>query len=166
MEGLRLMRELGGQIDLPIHVYGPETHMTAIVAMSLGQEPVEDPKPTEVSTGNFLLPSMVSFRYYRGICELIALRYSDFLLALSSFTTFLFARQHSMLITIIQTCEMNFHSIVNLNLNSDQQLFQILATMYNASQKHESTFTPYVWSERIFDSRPFIYNKTFLKKIL
>ena len=126
MEGLRLMRELGGQIDLPIHVYGPETHMTAIVAMSLGQEPVEDPKPTEVSTGNFLLPSMVSFRYYRGICELIALRYSDFLLALSSFTTFLFARQHSMLITIIQTYEMNFHSIVNLNLNSDNNSFKFL----------------------------------------
>merc|ERR1711936_1230040 len=58
LEGLRLMRELGGQIDLPIHVYGPETHMTAIVAMALGQEPIEDPKPTEVSTGNFLLPSM------------------------------------------------------------------------------------------------------------
>ena len=52
------MRELGGQIDLPIHVYGPETHMTAIVAMALGQEPIEDPQPTEVSTGNFLLPSM------------------------------------------------------------------------------------------------------------
>ena len=59
LEGLRLMRELGGQIDLPIHVYGPETHMTSIVAMALGQEPIEDPKPTEVSTGNFLLPSMV-----------------------------------------------------------------------------------------------------------
>lgn len=58
LEGLRLMRELGGQLDLPIHVYGPETHMTAIVAMALGQEPIEDPQPTEVSTGNFLLPSM------------------------------------------------------------------------------------------------------------
>jgi len=58
LEGLRLMRELGGQIDLPIHVYGPETHMTAIVAMALGQEPIEDPKPTEVSTANFSLPSM------------------------------------------------------------------------------------------------------------
>ncbi len=59
LEGLRLMRELGGQIDLPIHVYGPETHMTAIVAMALGQEPVEDPQPSEVETGNFLLPTMV-----------------------------------------------------------------------------------------------------------
>jgi ATP citrate (pro-S)-lyase len=50
---------LGGQLDLPIHVYGPETHMTAIVAMALGQEPIEDPQPTDVTTGNFLLPSMV-----------------------------------------------------------------------------------------------------------
>jgi len=58
LEGLRLMRELGGQIDLPIHVYGPETHMTAIVAMALGQEPIEDPKPTEDSTANFSLPTM------------------------------------------------------------------------------------------------------------
>ena len=59
LEGLRLMRELGGQIDLPIHVYGPETHMTAIVAMALGQEPIEDPKPTDTSTANFSLPTMV-----------------------------------------------------------------------------------------------------------
>ena len=59
LEGLRLMRELGGQIDLPIHVYGPETHMTAIVAMALGLEPIEDPKPTEDSTANFSLPTMV-----------------------------------------------------------------------------------------------------------
>ena len=52
------MKELGTALDIPIHVYGPETHMTAIVAMALGQEPIEDPQPTEVSTGNFLLPSM------------------------------------------------------------------------------------------------------------
>ena len=38
--------------------------MTAIVAMALGQEPIEDPKPTEVSTGNFLLPSMVRIILY------------------------------------------------------------------------------------------------------
>ena len=63
LEGLRLMRELGGQIDLPIHVYGPETHMTAIVAMALGQEPIKDPIPTEESTANFSLPTMVIYNY-------------------------------------------------------------------------------------------------------
>ncbi len=36
-EGLRLMRNLGERIALPIEVYGPETHMTKIVPMSLGK---------------------------------------------------------------------------------------------------------------------------------
>lgn len=36
-EGLRLMRDLGSSLGVPIFVYGPETHMTAIVAMALGQ---------------------------------------------------------------------------------------------------------------------------------
>ena len=36
---------------------------------------------------------------------------------------------------------------------------------YTAPQKHESTFTAYVCTERIFDSRPFLYNKIFLKKL-
>lgn len=35
-EGLRRMKELGTAIGLPIHVYGPRTHMTAIVPMALG----------------------------------------------------------------------------------------------------------------------------------
>jgi len=34
-EGLRIMRELGEQLDVPIEVYGPETHMTKIVSMAL-----------------------------------------------------------------------------------------------------------------------------------
>ena len=34
--------------------------------------------------------------------------------------------------------------------------------LYTASQKHESTLlhSPYVCTERVFDSRPFKYNKT------
>ena len=43
--------------------------MTAIVAMALGQEPIEDPKPTEVSTGNFLLPSMVRITFTIKYCK-------------------------------------------------------------------------------------------------
>ena len=35
-EGLREMQELGESINLPIYVFGPETHMTAIVGMALG----------------------------------------------------------------------------------------------------------------------------------
>jgi len=34
-EGLRIMRELGQQLGVPIEVYGPETHMTKIVSMAL-----------------------------------------------------------------------------------------------------------------------------------
>ncbi|WAR09851.1 ACLY-like protein [Mya arenaria] len=33
-EGLRIMRELGNTLGVPIHVFGPETHMTAIASPS------------------------------------------------------------------------------------------------------------------------------------
>ena len=35
-EGLRIMKELGKELGIPIDVYGPETHMTRIVDMALG----------------------------------------------------------------------------------------------------------------------------------
>ena len=31
-------------LEIPIHVYGPETHMTAIVGMALGKTPILDPE--------------------------------------------------------------------------------------------------------------------------
>lgn len=34
-EGLRKMKSLGQELDIPIEVYGPETHMTKIVNMAL-----------------------------------------------------------------------------------------------------------------------------------
>jgi ATP citrate (pro-S)-lyase len=36
-EGLRVMRELGEALDIPIQVFGPETHMTSIVSMALNE---------------------------------------------------------------------------------------------------------------------------------
>ena len=69
-EGLRAMREVGESLRLPIFVFGPETHMTAIVGMALGvaetpanpaaaavltpslyelQPPVDGPKASSVS---------------------------------------------------------------------------------------------------------------------
>lgn len=36
-EGLKKMRELGIELNVPIHVYGPDTHITAIVALALGK---------------------------------------------------------------------------------------------------------------------------------
>eukprot|EP00121_Abeoforma_whisleri_P000765 Awhi_evm1s678 len=35
-EGLKILRELDVELQTPIEVYGPETHMTAIVGMALG----------------------------------------------------------------------------------------------------------------------------------
>ena len=40
-EGLKLMRELGETLGIDIHVFGPETHITAIVPMALGLRAVE-----------------------------------------------------------------------------------------------------------------------------
>ncbi|HOK58432.1 MAG TPA: ATP citrate lyase citrate-binding domain-containing protein [Methanothrix sp.] len=37
-EGLRMMRELGNELGIPIEVYGPETHMTRIVPLALRGE--------------------------------------------------------------------------------------------------------------------------------
>lgn len=35
-QGLRKIRETGESIGVPIRVYGPETHITAVVPMALG----------------------------------------------------------------------------------------------------------------------------------
>lgn len=55
-EGLRRMREIGSTLGIPLFVFGPETHMTAICGMALGKKPI--PKNTDVhfATANFLLP--------------------------------------------------------------------------------------------------------------
>ena len=59
----RLMKELGSALDVPIHVYGPETHMTAIVGMAMGKREIVDPAEmmaAEDTAGqNFSLPTMV-----------------------------------------------------------------------------------------------------------
>lgn len=55
-EGLRIIRDVGKTLRIPIFVFGPETHMTAIVGMALGKRAI--PKETEMdfATANFLLP--------------------------------------------------------------------------------------------------------------
>eukprot|EP00095_Tigriopus_kingsejongensis_P010306 maker-scaffold148_size310697-snap-gene-1.23 protein:Tk10306 transcript:maker-scaffold148_size310697-snap-gene-1.23-mRNA-1 annotation:"atp-citrate synthase isoform x1" len=60
-EGLRVMREIGKSLDIPLYVFGPETHMTSIVGMALGKRAI--PVTThsgDTTTANFLLPSSVS----------------------------------------------------------------------------------------------------------
>jgi ATP citrate (pro-S)-lyase len=41
-EGLKLMRECANQTGLRIHIYGPETHVTAVVPLALGLAKLED----------------------------------------------------------------------------------------------------------------------------
>lgn len=54
------MREVGKNLDIPLFVFGPETHMTAIVGMALGKRPIPTATPiSDTTTANFLLPSSV-----------------------------------------------------------------------------------------------------------
>lgn len=57
----RVMREVGKSLDIPLYVFGPETHMTAIVGMALGKRPIPvTTHSADTTTANFLLPSSVS----------------------------------------------------------------------------------------------------------
>jgi ATP citrate (pro-S)-lyase len=57
-EGLKVMRETGSTLSLPIHVFGPETHMTAIVGMALGRRSIPRQLSTQPSrNGIFQMPS-------------------------------------------------------------------------------------------------------------
>eukprot|EP01137_Pigoraptor_chileana_P036094 Opistho-2@31091 len=55
-EGLRIMRDLGLSLGVPIEVYGPETHMTAIVAAALGIKEIDkDLLEEEAGVGESLM---------------------------------------------------------------------------------------------------------------
>jgi len=54
-EGLRKMKDLAGKLSLPIHVFGPETHLTAIVGAALGVRPMPQSPSEPHTTGQFLL---------------------------------------------------------------------------------------------------------------
>ncbi|KAI2804006.1 hypothetical protein BLOT_008146 [Blomia tropicalis] len=56
-EGLRIMRETGNTLGVPVHVFGPETHMTAIVAMALKRTEIPKLPESKLTTANFVLPS-------------------------------------------------------------------------------------------------------------
>lgn len=55
-EGLRKMREIGNSLGIPLFVFGPETHMTAICGMALGQKAIPKCCNVDFATANFLLP--------------------------------------------------------------------------------------------------------------
>lgn len=50
------MREIGSTLGIPLYVFGPETHMTAICGMALGRKPIPQSCNVEFATANFLLP--------------------------------------------------------------------------------------------------------------
>jgi ATP citrate (pro-S)-lyase len=50
------MRDVGKNLGIPLYVFGPETHMTAIVGMALGKKPIPKETAAEFATANFLLP--------------------------------------------------------------------------------------------------------------
>jgi ATP citrate (pro-S)-lyase len=51
------MKEVAQSLNLPIHLFGPETHMTAIVGMALSKRDIPMPSKPLMTTANFLLPS-------------------------------------------------------------------------------------------------------------
>jgi ATP citrate (pro-S)-lyase len=55
-EGLRVMREVGQALAIPLYVFGPETHMTAIVGMALGKRDLPAERPAAPATASFMLP--------------------------------------------------------------------------------------------------------------
>ena len=50
------MRDVGQNLGIPLYVFGPATHMTAIVGMALGKKPIPKETEMEFATANFLLP--------------------------------------------------------------------------------------------------------------
>ncbi|KAG7282349.1 hypothetical protein CRUP_002737 [Coryphaenoides rupestris] len=50
-------RKVGKTTGIPIHVFGTETHMTAIVGMAMGHRPIPNQPPMDAHTANFLLNS-------------------------------------------------------------------------------------------------------------
>lgn len=46
----------GETLGVPIHVFGPETHMTAIVGMALSKKKIPPPVARKLTTANFALP--------------------------------------------------------------------------------------------------------------
>ena len=55
-----MVRELGDTLGIPMHVFGPESHMTAIVGMALGKRDIPtDIVDSSTTTANFLLAGRI-----------------------------------------------------------------------------------------------------------
>ena len=73
----RVMRETGANLGIPVYVFGPETHMTAVVGMALGTRAIPKDPVVEFSTANFLLPGGQSGEVYPSRLLLITLALSN-----------------------------------------------------------------------------------------
>ena len=71
------MRETGANLGIPVYVFGPETHMTAVVGMALGTRAIPKDPVVEFSTANFLLPGGQSGEVYPSRLLLITLALSN-----------------------------------------------------------------------------------------
>ena len=60
---------IGETLGVPIHVFGPETHMTAIVSMALGKRTILPPVKQQSTTANFLLPSAQQSVSLKRYCD-------------------------------------------------------------------------------------------------
>ncbi len=74
-EGLRAMREVGSKLSLKMYVFGPETHMTAIVGMALGTRPIPKSGLIEKSTSSASMMGIKSVSVYIGMIGYIATVY-------------------------------------------------------------------------------------------
>lgn len=58
----------GKTTGIPIHVFGTETHMTAIVGMALGHRPIDTQPRAAAHTANFLLNSSANTTVSHCVC--------------------------------------------------------------------------------------------------
>ncbi len=63
-EGLRAMREVGAKLGLKMYVFGPDTHMTAIVGMALGTRPIPKSGLIEKSGSSLSVMGMKNVSVY------------------------------------------------------------------------------------------------------
>ncbi|VDL75016.1 unnamed protein product [Nippostrongylus brasiliensis] len=69
-EGLRRIKDAAQKLELPIHVFGPETHMTAIVGAALGIHDLPAVPHVPQTTGQFLLsPERNAHKLYESLFE-------------------------------------------------------------------------------------------------
>lgn len=63
---------------IPLYVFGPETHMTAICGMALKKKPIPTESAVAMATANFLLPAGQQQREAQKTQDGMWINYIDF----------------------------------------------------------------------------------------